>query len=463
MNELSYSLHLSSDKNRKPSSKNMAKNNASGSTSLSNNAIQNAKQLSRVDKHNYRKYDNNSELIEIIKGTTSLYEDVKNLYLEEFEDARLEYNKEQENKGRNDRKITDYFKKISDNTKNDLACEIIIELGDKKYWDTKDDKFKHKMTNVFKEQLNDLQELVPDFKIASAIIHYDETSPHLHIVGVPIKYKNKNGMSKQVGKGDVFTRDSLRTIQDKMRTLCIASFNKEYGLNNILKKKEKGRNKDINVKDMTNYQAMKEELNKNKEALEIASKKSLELDKNTNDIKDTINNLKKAPIVKNTYTISESDRNKIIEYVDKVNDTNKDFKKTEMLSVTLNNVNTELQENREKIKILTENNKALTLKVDTLSKNIDNKNKEIKELKSDNKHLQEMVDYFKNLFSRLVKFIKNKMFGKDKEREDYWKISKDMYEHGIFSDDTIESIKDDYVWNKENAKHKDKGRDDFEL
>lgn len=463
MNELSYSLHLSSDKNRKPSSKNMAKNNASGSTSLSNNAIQNAKQLSRVDKHNYRKYDNNSELIEIIKGTTSLYEDVKNLYLEEFEEARLEYNKEQENKGRNDRKITDYFKKISDNTKNDLACEIIIELGDKKYWDTKDDKFKHKMTNVFKEQLNDLQELVPYFKIASAIIHYDETSPHLHIVGVPIKYKSKNGMSKQVGKGDVFTRDSLRTIQDKMRVLCIASFNKEYGLNNILKKKEKGRNKDINVKDMTNYQAMKEELNKNKKALEIASKKSNELDKTTNDIKDTINNLKKAPIVKNTFTISESDRNKIIEYVDKVQDTNKDFKKTEMLSVTLNNVDTELQENREKIKILTENNKALSLKVDTLSKNIDSKNKEIKELKSDNKHLQEMVDYFKNLFSRLVKFIKNKMFGKDKEREDYWKVSKDMYEHGIFSDDTIESIKDDYIWNKENDKHKDKGRDDFEL
>ena len=99
--------------------------------------------------------------------------------------------------------------------------------------------------------------------LTSAIIHYDETSPHLHIVGVPIKYKNKNGMSEQVGKGDVFTRDSLRTIQDKMRTLCIASFNKEYGLNNILKKKEKGRNKDINVKDMTNYQAMKEEF-KNK-------------------------------------------------------------------------------------------------------------------------------------------------------------------------------------------------------
>jgi hypothetical protein len=463
MNELSYSLHLSSDKNRKPSSKNMAKNNASGSTSLSNNAIQNAKQLSRVDKHNYRKYDKNSELIEIIKGTTSLYDDVKNLYLEEFEEARIEYNKEQELKHRNDRKITDYFKKISDNSKNDLACEIIIELGDKKYWDTKDDKFKHKMTNVFKEQLNDLQELVPDFKIASGIIHYDETSPHLHIVGVPIKYKTKNGMNKQVGKGDVFTRDSLRTIQDKMRTLCIASFNKEYGLNNILKKKEKGRNKDINVKDMTNYQQMKEELNKNKETLEIANKKSNELDNSTNDIKDTINSLKKAPVIKNTYLISDSDRNKIIEYVDKVQDTNKDFKKTEMLSFTLNNVDTELQENKDKIKILTENNDALSLKVKTLSKNISNKDKEINELKKENNSLKETLDYFKNLFTRLVKFIKNKMFGKDKEREDYWKVSKDMYEHGIFSDDTIESIRDDYVWNKENDKHKDKGRDDFEL
>ncbi len=135
----------------------------------------------------------------------------------------------------------------------------------------------------------------------------------------------------------------------------------------------------------------------------------------------------------------------------------------ENISITLNNVDTELQENINKIKILTENNKALSLKVDTLSKNLDNKNKEIKEIKVENKHFNEMVDYFKNLFSRLVKFIKNKMFGKDKEREDYWKVSKDMYEHGIFSDDTIESIKDDYVWNKENDNPKDKGSDDFEL
>lgn len=30
------------------------------------------------------------------------------------------------------------------------------------------------MTNVFEEQVKSLEELVPNFKIASAIIHYDE-------------------------------------------------------------------------------------------------------------------------------------------------------------------------------------------------------------------------------------------------------------------------------------------------
>ena len=265
MSELAYSLHLGSDKNRKNVSRARAKTNASGTTSLSNNAIQNARGLSRVDKHNYRKYDDKEHLIEIVRGTTSLYDDVKNLYKEEFEEARLEYNSKQT---RDDRKIVDYFKKISDNSKNDLACEIIIELGDKKYWDTKDDNFKHKMSNVYKEQVNDLENLLPNFKVASAIIHYDETSPHMHIVGVPIKYKSENGMSKQVGKSDVFIKIKLMELQDKMRTLCIASFNKEYGLNNILKTKKKGRNKDINVKDMDGYMEMQEEISKNQERLE---------------------------------------------------------------------------------------------------------------------------------------------------------------------------------------------------
>lgn len=454
MNEMAYSLHLGSDKNRKNISRANAKNNISGTTSLSNNAIQNAKALSRVDKHNYRKYDNNQELIKVIKGTTSLYNDVINLYKNEFEESRLEYNSRQT---RDDRKIDNYFKKISDNSKNDLACEIIIELGDKKYWDTKDNNFKCKMTNVFKEQVNDLENLLPNFKIASAIIHYDETSPHLHIVGVPIKYKNKNGMSKQVSKADVFTKEVLKDLQDNMRTLCIASFNKEYGLNNILKTKQKGRNNDINVNDMDNYQLMQEEVKKNQKKLEIANKKSLELDMYSNDMKDTINNLKKTPILKNTYTISEDDKNKIINYIDKVDKTNNEHKKIQMLSITLNNVDTELKDNREEIKVLTEDNNTLNIKVSSLQKNIKDKETQLVDLKEENSRLKLALNYFENLFNGLVNFIKKRIFGDNEERENYMYFSKELYEHGIFTENTIEDIKDDYMIaiNNGNKKQKD--------
>ena len=255
--ELAYSFHLGSDKNKKNSSKASAKSNVSGTTSKSNNAIQNAGGLTKVDNHNYRKYDNKQEDILIIRGTSSLVDDVKKLYIEEFEEAKEEYNSKQT---RENRKIKDYFTHVSNNSKNDLACEIIIELGNKKYWDTKDLKFKKKMTNVFKEQVVDLETMLPNFKIASTIIHYDETSPHLHIVGVQIKIGGKNGMSKQVGKSDVFTKESLRKLQDKMRILCIESFNKEYNLTNSLKKKQKGRNRDYHITEMDNYMEMKEQL-----------------------------------------------------------------------------------------------------------------------------------------------------------------------------------------------------------
>jgi len=306
--ELAYSFHLGSDKNRKKSVRKMASKNKSGTTSLSNNAIQNAQMLSRVDNHNYRKYDNDQEDIVIIKGSSSIVDDVKELYKKEFEKSRIEYNEKQI---REDRKINDYFTHISNNAKNDLACEIIIELGDKKYWDTKEDDYKRKMTNVYQKQVEDLENIVPSFKITSAIIHYDETSPHLHIVGVPIKEGNKNGMSKQVGKTAIFTKDSLKLIQDKMRALCIESFNNEYDLDNVLKKKLKGRNQDINVKDMNNYQEMKEQLDKNKVKLEQADNKSKVLDTTSNEINDIVSNLKQSKLSKNTYLLNDEQKDKL--------------------------------------------------------------------------------------------------------------------------------------------------------
>lgn len=50
--ELSYSFHLSNDKNKTARAKEQARKNNSNTTSYSNNAIQNLQQLSKADKHN---------------------------------------------------------------------------------------------------------------------------------------------------------------------------------------------------------------------------------------------------------------------------------------------------------------------------------------------------------------------------------------------------------------------------
>ena len=448
MIELAYSLHLSSDKNRKNISKQNSKNNISGTTSLPNNAIQNTRQLSKVDKHNYRKYDNEQDLIEIVRGTSSPFEDVRNLYLKEFEEARLEYNKLQT---RPSRMINNYFENVSNNEKKDLACEIIIELGDKEYWDTKDETFKKKMSEVYKKQVDDLELLVPNFKVASAIIHYDETSPHMHIVGVPIKEKNKNGMTKQVGKSDVFTKESLIKLQDNMRTLCIEEFNEEYNLNTSLKKKQKGRNRDIHVSDMDNYIEMKKQLEKNNESLERANKKSLELKQNSKDIKNKIESLKVSKLNKDNYILSKEDKESFIDFINNVDSTNKEYDKIQTLSNTLVNAHEQLKDKNNKIKTLTENNEALNLRVKTLNDTIKEKDNEISFLKSKINDLKNTLDYWKDKFSKLISFLHDKLHSWCDKDDKYIDVVNDMCEDNILDDDEIEELD----LNKE--------KDDFEI
>ena len=182
---LSYTIHLGNDKNKTKRAKELAKKNQSNTTSFSNHSIQNSGQLSKVNNHNYREYDHKTDMICNIYGTNNLINDVKNLYLQEFEKARIEYNKKQT---RDDRKIDNYFNHISRNSNRDLACELIIELGDMEFWNDKDIIYRRKMTNVYKEQVYDLMQFVPEFKAANAVIHFEEQSlsPHMHIVGAPI-------------------------------------------------------------------------------------------------------------------------------------------------------------------------------------------------------------------------------------------------------------------------------------
>lgn len=435
--ELSYSLHLGNDKNKSKKARRIAKNNQSGTTSLNSNSIQNFQQLSKVDKHNLRKYDEEQDLIKIIKGTSSIIEDTKELYIDLFENARIKYNKKQT---RNDRKIENYFNHISNDNKRDLACEIILELGDMDFWADKDDKYKHKMVDVFEEQIMDLEKVVPNFKIANAAIHFDEASPHLHIVGVPFKEGLKNGMEKQVGKSDVFTKVSLVNIQDKMRDYCINSFNRIYNLNYSLKAKEEGRNIDINVINMRDYNKFKRKQEKHKKQLTELNNKAENLQNKSNEISNIINSLKPTRINKNSYTISSEDVDEIKSYIEQANDTTSNLKDSNDINIILDEYEEDLKNHSSEVKELKQKISNRDCRIEQLETDLSDANEIIDDLEDKVSGLQETLDYFKELWEKFIRFLQDKFFSSNR----YDDIIDELYEGEIIDDNDLNIIQNEY-------------------
>ena len=429
--ELAYSFHLGSDKNKSKLAKKVSKGNVSGTTSFSNNAIQNAKGLSKVNKHNLRDYDNQRELITTIYGTNDIVEDVKQVYLYEFEQARIEYNA----KTRADRQIKDYFQKVCD-SQNDIACEIIIELGDMDFWQDKDNEYRYKMTDVYNEQIQELSKLLPDFKIANATIHYDETSPHMHIIGVPVIENCKRGMKKQVGKSQLFTKTLLSEIQDKMRNACIKSYNKFYDVDSRLKTKQKGRNQDINVNEMGNYREMKKKLEKQKLKLENANKQTKKLDNTSKDISKILDNLKSPLLDKNNKLISNENIENIKIYIENVTNVTQTVRSVNDLNVAIEDFEFYTlevgQENRSLQYQLEQKDEVIEKLNDKLSA----KEKIIIKLQEEKESLKAQLQKFKGFWHNLMShFHKRITYDND---TNYKIVSDDLYKNGIFDDNDNE-------------------------
>lgn len=425
--ELAYSIHLGSDKNRTTKAKEIAKNNSSGTTSFSNNAIQNATQLSKVNKHNLRDYDNEKDLIEIVYGSNNLYNDVQKLYLQEFEQARLEYNEKQT---REDRKIHNYFKHISESKLWDLACEFIIELGDMDFWENKTQEYRYKMVQVYKEQVQDLMQVVPEFKVANAVIHFDETSPHLHLVGLPISDNNKRGMKKQVAKSKIFTKESLKRIQDEMRICCIKSYNKVYKKSSTLKQKQKGRNQDIHVKDMSDYRQIKREQLQNAKRLEQANNKSKNLDNNADKVNSILDELKPSKFNKNNMLISSENVAEIKKLTEEIKDTTQSVRSVNDLNMAIKDFEHTVFDTIREASSLKSQVRQKDDEIRYLKKELNAKDKIIDKLRTEKDKLKEQLQKFKGFWYGIMKRFQNKL-GFDKN-EHYKYVTDDLYNSGIF-------------------------------
>ena len=454
--ELAYSFHLGSDKNKSKLAKKVSKGNVSGTTSFSNNAIQNAKGLSKVNKHNLRDYDNQRELITTIYGTNDIVEDVKQVYLDEFEQARIEYN----NKTRADRQIKDYFQKVCD-SQNDIACEIIIELGDMDFWQDKDNEYRYKMTDVYNEQVQELSKLLPDFKIANATIHYDETSPHMHIIGVPVIDDCKRGMKKQVGKSQLFTKTLLSEIQDKMRNACIKSYNKFYDVDSKLKIKQKGRNQDINVNDMGNYREMKKKLEQEKQKLDNANKQTKALDNKSKDIIGLLDSLKPMPFNKNNSQISNENIENIKDYIKDVTDVAETVR-------NVNDLNMAIKDFEHSAFEIESENRSLKYEIELRDENIKKLKDNLSAKDTVINKLKEERDYFKAQFQKFKGFWHDLMshFQKKVSRykdEHYKVVSDDLYKNGIFDNNDYEIANNELRKVVIPDKNKDRKKNDYNL
>lgn len=422
--ELAYSFHLGNDGNKSKKAKAKSKDNLSGTTSYANNAIQNARQLSKVNNHDFRKYDGDTEYIYGLRGSGDVVEDVKELYLDMFEDSRIEYNSKQ---SRPSRMIDNYFKHVSDDEQKDLACEIIIELGNLEFWNQQTLEHKQKMVKVFNHQLKDLETKVPDFKICSAVVHLDEGSPHMHIVGVPVKYNCSRGLSVQVSKSSVFTKEKLEKIQDYMREKCINEYNEIYELDEDnkmeLKDKQKGRTFNIHVKDMQNYAEMVKQIEANKGSMERITNISNNIGKYDDELADIVYEVE--PDKNGNYTFTGKQFEKFLKITDEARKMAREFEELKYIYPDLLKI-------KDKAKYLMKRNNELQQENDKLIKA---NQKFEKQHKSD----LEAQDFLKSVISKKQMDLVEQLV-KGANHEDYYtsktykQVSKKFKEKGLISE-----------------------------
>mgnify|MGYP000106755498 FL=1 len=289
---------------------------------------------------------------------------------------------------------------------------------------------------VYKEQVKDLVKIVPTFKVANATIHFDETSPHMHIVGVPIIENCTRGMKKQVGKSKLFTKTSLTEIQDKMRNACIKSYNKFYQLETKLKGKQKGRNQDINVNKMGNYREIKKQLVKKAQKLAKANNQTKQIDNTSKAINIILDSLKPTKLNKNNMVIPSEDVQKIKNYTEDVKDITKAVRSVNDLNMAISDFEHSAFEIEKENRSLKYQLEQKDDEIGNLKSELSSKDKIINKLREEKENIKSQLQKFKGFWHSIMShFHKRICYDKD---NNYKIVSNDLYKNGIFTGDENE-------------------------
>lgn len=231
-------------------------------------------------------------------GWVDLVQTVKEIYHEEFDQAVTDYNKKQRRK---DRRIRDYYEKVSEDKKTDLAIEGLIQIGSKEDWEGMSLEDKQKVLPLYLECLRELQREFPGLRLAGASFHINESSPHLHWVGVCVDERPKRrGLQKVSNKSAVFTSENMSTIlQEKLREHMERKMQKiwpdwEFG------PKKSGRNEDLSKNELKNLQLqqanedLEKEFNAMLQEVESLKKERSHIRSVASEAEDRLNSIKTA-------------------------------------------------------------------------------------------------------------------------------------------------------------------------
>lgn len=203
-------------------------------------------QLSYIYRHNERKNTNYSNKDINRQNSTKNYslKSVNTSYQKAFNNLKEQYN------------LKGQIKKVSN-----VMCELII-TSDKEFFETiGEDETKRYFEMAYKFVTN-YQNLGEQY-IVSAKIHMDETTPHLHIVFVPVVHKLDKKSGKLVDKISCSEfwkgRDSYKKLQDSFyKWVTDNGFCLERGKSNNLEHLSTEK-----FKQVTGYDNIKYELEQN--------------------------------------------------------------------------------------------------------------------------------------------------------------------------------------------------------
>lgn len=118
-----------------------------------------------------------------------VHEDIRDIYKREFGQAVKEYNQKQKRK---DRKIKDYYSKVKNSKNQRTQIEFMVQVGNMDDYKDVTDRFTSRQwqdsKQILENYFENFKKRNPNLIPYNAVIHMDESTPHLHLNVVPVAH-----------------------------------------------------------------------------------------------------------------------------------------------------------------------------------------------------------------------------------------------------------------------------------